>query len=187
MQGVVYGIGAPVALGDERLHTRLDFDAVFGTVINRFCCSAVIGTPLTLYGHGGQKRGFLSLQDSIQCLTLILENPPAPGEYRIVNQFQEVYGIRELADLTCIAAESLGIETTVKNLDNPRIEQEDHYYHPDHETLSRLGYRPSSDIASELRIMLKELIRYRERIEAKREALRPTICWSPSRMFSPGI
>ena len=98
MQGVVFGPGSRASSDDPRLRTRLDFDQAFGTAINRFSCQAVIEHPLTPYGAGGQVRGFLPLRDSMQCLTLGLENPPEPGEYRVFNQFEETYSIRALAD-----------------------------------------------------------------------------------------
>ena len=46
---------------DPCFRTRLDFDQCFGTAVTRFCCQAVIGHPLTLYGSGTQTRGFLPL------------------------------------------------------------------------------------------------------------------------------
>ena len=94
MQGVVFGTRVDGMGDDPRLRTRLDFDQAFGTAINRFSCQAVIEHPLTPYGDGGQVRGFLPLRDSMQCLTLGLENPPEPGEYRVFNQFEETYSIR---------------------------------------------------------------------------------------------
>ena len=97
MQGVVFGTGIAAMDADPRLRTRLDFDGAFGTAINRFCCQAIVGHPLTPYGQGHQKRGFLPLRDSIQCLTLAIENPPEAGEYRVFNQFAEVYDITDLA------------------------------------------------------------------------------------------
>src|SRR5438093_4082562 len=68
MQGVVFGTRIDEMGDDERLLTRLDFDQCFGTVINRFSCQAAIGEPISPYGKGHQKRGFLPLRDSIQCL-----------------------------------------------------------------------------------------------------------------------
>src|SRR5204863_8822583 len=87
MQCVVYGTRIDEMGDDERLLTRLDFDQSFGTAINRFCCQTAIGEPMTPFGRGNQKRGFLPLRDSVQCLTLAFENPPPAGEYRVFNQF----------------------------------------------------------------------------------------------------
>lgn len=181
MQGVVFGTRIDEMAGDERLLTRLDFDGSFGTAVNRFCCQAVIGHPLTPFGKGLQKRGFLPLRDSMQCLTLALDNPAQAGEYRVFNQFEEVYGVTELAHKVQKAAGALGIETEIRALVNPRVELEDHYYNPDHQHLLELGYQPSHDVEAELQIMLEDLLRYRDRIEAKREVLIPDVQWKGER------
>lgn len=181
MQGVVFGTRMDGPVEDERLLTRLDFDQCFGTVINRFCCEAVIGHPLTPFGKGHQRRGFLPLRDSIQCLTLALENPPAWGEYRVFNQFEEVYDVTELALKVQKVAGELGLDVEVRNLENPRKEMEEHYYRPDHDNLLDLGYQPTHDMETDLRLMLRDLMRYRHRIEAKREVLIPDIRWERRR------
>jgi UDP-sulfoquinovose synthase len=181
MQGVVFGTRINGLSTDPRLTTRLDFDQAFGTAINRFCCQAVIGHPLTPFGKGHQKRGFLPLRDSMQCLTLALENPPQAGEYRVFNQFEEVYDITELARKVRRVARSLGLDTDVLNLENPRQEAEDHYYQADHQQLFELGYKPTHDVEAEMEIMLRDLLKYRGRIEAKREALIPDVRWDGRR------
>lgn len=182
MQGVVYGLHVDEAVErDERLLTRFDFDQAFGTAINRFCCQAVIGHPLTLYGKGHQKRGFLPLRDSMQCLTLSLEHPPQHGEYRVFNQFAEVYDLTELARKVQRVGSTLGLEVDVHHLENPRKEQEEHYYHPDHQRLCDLGYRPTRDIDTELHAVLRTLMRYRNRIEVKRDVLVPDVRWDGRR------
>jgi len=178
MQGVVFGTRFPGMDEDERFLTRLDFDEAFGTAINRFACQAVIGHPLTPFGKGHQKRGFLPLQDSMQCLTLALENPPKPGEYRVFNQFEEVYDLTQLALKVQSAAGELGLDVDVHNVENPRQELEDHDYRPDHQHLLDLGYVPTRDIDAEIRTMLRDLITYSERIELKRDALVPKIRWT---------
>ncbi len=181
MQGVVFGTRIDEMGTDERLLTRLDFDESFGTAINRFCCQAVIGHPLTPFGRGHQKRGFLPLRDSMQCLTLALENPPQPGEYRVFNQFEEVYGVTELAEKVGRAAGQIGLKVEIHNLENPRQEMEEHYYKPDHQNLRDLGYKPTHDVEAEMKIMLTDLMKYRDRIEAKKEALIPKIRWDGKR------
>src|SRR5262249_11553895 len=166
MQGVVFGTRCGDEAREDGLWTRLDFDQAFGTSVNRFCCQAVIGHPLTPFGKGHQKRGFIPLRDSMQCLTLVIENPPREGECRVMNQFEEVYDVTELAVKVQTAARALGLAATICNLENPRLESEDHYYRPDHQQLRDLGYQPTRDIGSELEIMLRDLLRCRERIEA---------------------
>lgn len=181
MQGVVFGTRVEELESDERLLTRLDFDQAFGTAINRFSCQAVIGEPLTPFGKGHQRRGFLPLRDSMQCLTLALENPPKEGEYRVFNQFEEVYDVTELAQKVKRVAAKIGLEVEIRNLENPRKELDEHYYKPDHEKLLELGYKPTHDVESEVAIMLDDLVRYRDRIEAKKDALIPDVRWDGRR------
>jgi UDP-sulfoquinovose synthase len=177
MQGVVFGTRIDEMGDDQRLSTRLDFDECFGTAINRFCCQAVVGHPITPYGGGRQKRGFLSLRDSMQCLTLALENPPAAGEYRVFNQFAEVYDISGLAEQVRQAALRLGIPARVLPIDNPRTEAEEHFYEPDHQALADLGYRPARSVEDELAVMLADLAPHRARIAEKSDAFRLDVRW----------
>ncbi len=134
MQGVVYGTRTN-EIKDETNLTRFDFDEVFGTVINRYCAQAVIGHPLTVYGKGGQTRGFLALVDSIQCISLLLDNPPEQGEYRVVNQFDEQYQVSELAQRVKAIGDKKGLNVELQNIENTRVEKEEHYYKVDHEHL----------------------------------------------------
>lgn len=177
MQGVVFGTRIDGMEKDPRLLTRVDFDQAFGTAINRFCCQAVIGHPLTPFGKGLQRRGFLPLRDSMQCLTLALENPARDGEYRVFNQFQEVFDVTELARKVQKVAGQLGLPVEIHHLDNPRYEAEDHYYKADHQQLFDLGYRPSHPVETEIEIMLQDLLPHRDRILQKRDALIPDIRW----------
>lgn len=181
MQGVVYGLRIDEMGDDDRLLTRFDFDQCFGTAINRFCAQAVIGHPLSPFGKGHQKRGFLPLRDSMQCLTLAIENPPDAGEYRVFNQFEEVYDLTELALKVQEVGNDMGLGVQVQPVENPRMELEEHYYNPDHEELLKLGYVPTHDMESELRLMLSDLMRFKNRIEARRYALIPDIRWDGRR------
>ncbi len=176
MQGVVYGTRTE-EMTDDRLLTRFDFDGVWGTSLNRFCAQAVIGHPLTPYGKGGQTRGFISLRDSIQCLTLATEKPPEKGEYRVANQFDECYSVLELAERVQRAGKRLGLDVEIGHAPNPRIEAEEHYYNPDHRLLYDLGFRPTRELEEELEIILEDLHKFKDRIEAKREKIMPTILW----------
>ncbi|UCC39960.1 MAG: GDP-mannose 4,6-dehydratase [Candidatus Aminicenantes bacterium] len=181
MQGVVFGTRIDEMGDDERLLTRYDFDQCFGTVANRYCAEAVIGHPLTPFGKGFQRRGFLPLRDSMQCITIAIENPPKEGEYRVFNQFDEVYDVTELALKVQKAGKELGLNVEVRNLENPRKEMEEHYYNPDHEHLLNLGYKPTHNVEQELRIMLNDLIKYKKRILEKKEVLIPDIRWDGTR------
>ena len=184
MQGVVFGTRIDEIGDDEKLLTRFDFDECFGTAINRFCAAAVIGHPLTPFGGGGQKRGFLPLRDSMQCLTIAINNPPQEGEYRVFNQFEEVYSITQLAEKVKRVGDGLGLSVGIRHVENPRVEREEHYYNPDHRHLLDLGYRPTHDVERELRVMLQDLIKYRDRIEQKRERLVPEVRWDGTRRRS---
>lgn len=176
MQGVVYGTRT-AEMTDDSLLTRFDFDEVFGTALNRYCAQAIIGHKLTPYGKGGQTRGFIALRDSIQCLTIAIDNPPEKGEYRVFNQFDETYSVNELATIVTKIAKKLGFEVETEHIDNPRVEAEEHYYNPDHENLRKLGFRPVHKLEEELEIMLTDLNRFRDRIEAKKDRILPTVLW----------
>ncbi len=181
MQGVVYGTRVDEMGDDERLLTRFDYDQCFGTAINRFCVQATLGQPITPFGKGHQKRGFLPLRDSMQCFTIAIENPPEPGEYRVFNQFEEVYDITELAEKVKKVAGEMGLKAEIRNLVNPRQEAEQHYYNPDHQRLLDLGYVPTTDMEGELKIIFADLIKYRSRTATHAHALWPDIRWDGSR------
>ncbi|MBK8026040.1 MAG: NAD-dependent epimerase/dehydratase family protein [Chloroflexi bacterium] len=187
MQGVVFGTRIDEMGDDPRLSTRLDFDQCFGTAVNRFCCQAVIGHPLTLYGRGGQTRGFLPLRDSMQCLTIAIENPPKPGEYRVFNQFEECYTVEGLAHKVREAGQAIGLPVEILHYDNPRKEMETHYYNPDRKHLIDLGYKPTHDVVAEMKIMLSDLLPHKERILEKKAILVPDIRWDGTRRRSQVI
>jgi UDP-sulfoquinovose synthase len=174
-QGVVYGIETDESAADERLITRFDYDEYFGTVLNRFCVQAVIGHPLTVYGEGGQTRGFLNIRDTLQCVELAAENPADLGEYRVFNQFTEQFSVSELAALVREAAGHVGIDVDVKTVPNPRVEAERHYYNATHTKLLDLGLEPSH-LGEELVLsMLRIIDRYRDRVIER--AILPHTTW----------
>jgi len=176
MQGVVYGTRTDEIV-EEKDHTRFDYDEIFGTVINRYCAQAVIRHPLTVYGLGGQTRGFLALNDSIHCISLLLENPSDDGEYRVVNQFQEQYKVSELAERVQKIANKKGLEVEIKKIENPRLEMESHYYNADHEKLKKLGFKPTRQIDDEIGLMLDDLMIHKERIEEKKKSIVKKVKW----------
>jgi len=181
-QGVIHGIETPQMLLNNKLITRFDFDEIFGTVLNRFVAQAIVGHDLTPYGTGGQKRGFIALRDAMKCLTLAIENPPPESDdwmerYRTFNQFDEVYSIMDLAERTEKVARSFGLDAAIWNIDNPRVEAEEHYYNPDNDNLKKLGFRPEQSLEEELEVTFQRLIPLRERINEKRERIKPTVSW----------
>lgn len=178
-QGPVFGTRITAMGDDERLFTRFDFDECFGTCLNRFCVEAVIGHPLTPFGKGFQKRGFLPLKDSMQCFTLAIEKPPKRGEYRTLNQFEGIYSITELAKKIKRVGKKIGLNVDIRNLENPRKEMEKHYYNPEHRNLFELGYKPSHDTENTIKEILIDLMKYKDRILM--DVLIPCIRWDGTR------
>ena len=177
MQGVIYGIRTP-EISDDRLLTRFDFDETWGTALNRFIAQAVLGLPVTPYGKGEQRRGFIALEDSMQSLRIAIEHPPAPGEYRVFNQFDAAYSVNELAELTVRTANEFGLRATVDHPPDPRTEAQQHYYQPLHDHLLALGYRRTRELGDVMREIFHDLLRFRRRLEARRYVVAPTVQWT---------
>jgi UDP-sulfoquinovose synthase len=163
-QGVVYGIATEEAQLDERLLTRFDYDDVFGTALNRFCLQAVIGHPLTVYGGGGQTRGYLNIVDTLACVELAVLNPAAAGEMRVYNQFTEEFSVQELAERVRIAGAEVGLDVAIAPIENPRVELEEHYYHPVHTKLLDLGLKPTLLNETLIETVFSTIERYRDRV-----------------------
>jgi UDP-sulfoquinovose synthase len=178
-QGVVYGIETEETVPDERLITRFDYDEIFGTVLNRFCVQAVIGHPLTVYGSGGQTRGFLNIRDTLQCVELAVENPAERGEFRVFNQFTEQFSVAELAALVKAAGEHLGYAVEIRHVENPRVEREDHYYNAVHTKLLDLGLKPTLLGEELVESMLHAIERHREHVIES--SIDPRTRWNPAK------
>jgi UDP-sulfoquinovose synthase len=163
-QGVVYGIRTDESDLDERLCTRFDYDEVFGTALNRFCVQAVVGYPLSVYGKGGQTRGFLNIVDTIQCVKLALENPAEPGEFRVFNQFTEQFSVRDLAERVQRVGDDCGLNVVVEDVPDPRIEAEEHYYNAAHTKLLALGLQPHLLTDEVIAGLIEVIQRYKDRI-----------------------
>ncbi len=142
MQGPVYGIETDEAEVDDRLKTIFNYDEVFGTIVNRFVTQAVVGYPLTVYGGGGQTRGYLNIKDTLQCVHVSEQNPAKTGELRIYNQIMETFSVNELAELTQKVGNARGHDVQIKAIPNPRKEAEEHYYNPSYQGLQELGVKP---------------------------------------------
>jgi UDP-sulfoquinovose synthase len=170
-QGVVYGQETEETALHPDLATRYDYDAVFGTVLNRFIVQAVVGHPLTVYGKGGQTRGMLDIRDTLACIELALLHPPAAGEYRVFNQFTESFSVADLAER--VGALVPGVE--VEHLDDPRVEQESHYYRAAHTKLLDLGLAPHLLSDGLITSLLTLVDRHRDRVDSG--AIRPTVDW----------
>ncbi len=142
MQGPVYGVETEDTLLNPKLRTIFNYDEIFGTIVNRFITQAVVGYPLTVYGQGGQTRGYLNIQDTMQCVQKAVENPGKEGQLRIFNQIMETFSVMELAEITERVGRSLGYEVLVEHLENPRKEAEEHYYNPTYHGLKDIGVIP---------------------------------------------
>jgi UDP-sulfoquinovose synthase len=165
-QGVVYGTTTDEVALDEALINRFDYDEVFGTVLNRFCAQAALGHPLTVYGKGGQTRGFLDIRDTVRCVELACLNPAGKGEFRVFNQFTEHFSVLDLAHLVQNAGNETGLKVVIENLPDPRVEAEQHYYNAKHSKLIDLGLKPHFLSDSLLDSLIEIAIRYRDRIDS---------------------
>ncbi|HVB06299.1 MAG TPA: NAD-dependent epimerase/dehydratase family protein [Acidimicrobiales bacterium] len=171
-QGIVYGQQTPETLAHPDLATRFDYDAVFGTVLNRFAVQAAVGYPLTVYGKGGQTRAMLDIRDTLACIELACMNPPEAGEYRVFNQFTESFSVNQLADWVERVAP---FDVRIESIPDPRVEKEEHYYNAVTTKLPELGLQPHL-LSDELVGSLVELsVRHKERVNF--EAIRPTVNW----------
>ncbi len=178
-QGVVYGTVTDEVSMDEALINRFDYDEVFGTVLNRFCVEAAIGHPLTVYGKGGQIRGFLDIRDTVRCVEIACHNPAAPGECRVYNQFTEQFSVLDIAHLVAAAAKKLGVTTEVEHLPDPRVELEEHYYNAKHSKLIDLGLEPHLLSDSLLDSLMNIALKYRDRVDP--ELILPQVNWRSPR------
>jgi UDP-sulfoquinovose synthase len=177
-QGVVYGTTTDEVAMSEALINRFDYDEVFGTVLNRFCVQAAIGHPLTVYGKGGQTRGFLDIRDTVRCVEIACLNPADRGECRVFNQFTEQFSVLELARMVQIAGEKLGLKVRVNHLPDPRVEKEEHYYNAKHSKLIELGLQPHLLSDSLLDSLMNVALQYRDRIDLS--MMLPKVNWRQS-------
>jgi len=172
---VVYGVITPETAEHEELINRLDYDGVFGTALNRFCVQAAVGHPLTVYGKGGQTRGYLDIRDTVQCVEIAIANPANPGEFRVFNQFTEQFSVNDLAKTVIKAGEKLGLEVRTINVPNPRVEAEEHYYNAKHTKLMELGLQPHFLSDALLDSLLNFAMRYSDRVDMAQ--IMPAVSW----------
>ncbi len=178
-QGVVYGTVTEQVSLDEALINRLDYDEVFGTVLNRFCAQAAVGHPLTVYGTGGQTRGYLDIRDTVRCIELACLNPAQRGECRVLNQFTEQFSVLELAQLVQTAGAKLDMRVEINHLPDPRVEAEAHYYNAKHSKLIDLGLKPHLLSESLLDSLINIAAMYRDRVD--QALFLPTVNWRSPR------
>jgi UDP-sulfoquinovose synthase len=165
MQGPVYGLFTDENAENEDLLPFFNYDELFGTVLNRFVVQAVAGYPLTVYGKGGQTRGYLDIKDTLNCVRLSLENPAKQGELRIFNQFVETFSVNELAEKVQRVGDNIGLNVTIQPVENPRIEAEDHYYNPARTGLLELGLQPNYLTDEVLSQMIEFVLKHKDNIQ----------------------
>jgi len=182
-QGVVYGTVTDEVEMDEALINRFDYDEVFGTVLNRFCVEAAIGHPLTVYGKGGQQRGFLDIRDTVRCVEIACNHPAKQGEFRVFNQFTERFSIMDIAHHVQAAGKKIGLDVEITHLPDPRVEAEEHYYNAKHSKLIDLGLQPHYLSENLLDSLLKIAVRYQDRIDSS--LIMPRVNWRKTRNEKP--
>ncbi|TMB91113.1 MAG: NAD-dependent epimerase/dehydratase family protein [Chloroflexi bacterium] len=185
-QGVVYGCATDETLRHTGLATRFDYDVIWGTVLNRFCVQAAVAQPLTVYGEGGQTRGFLDIRDTLQCIRISIENPPDAGEYRVFNQFTEQFSVLQLAELVRDARAAHGLDTLITHLPNPRVEKEAHYYNARHQRLIDLGLQPHLLRSTLIDSVIETVERYRDRVDLS-VLETPNVDWRTGRTAQPAL
>lgn len=174
-QGVVYGVLTEETGMDELLINRLDYDGVFGTALNRFCIQAAIGYPLTVYGKGGQTRGFLDIRDTVRCVEIAIANPADPGQFRVFNQFTELFSVGDLAAMVQNAGTKMGLDVSIDHIDNPRVELEQHYFYAKNTSLLSLGLEPHYLSDSLLDSLLNFAHKYQHRVD--KNQILPKVSW----------
>jgi UDP-sulfoquinovose synthase len=174
-QGVVYGTVTDETSMHEALINRFDYDEVFGTVLNRFCIQAASGHPLTVYGTGGQTRGFLDIRDTVRCIEIACLNPAGKGECRVFNQFTEQFSVLELANMVRTAAGEMGLPVEIEHMPTPRVEAQEHYYNAKHSKLVDLGLRPHFLSDSLLDSLMNIAMKYQDRVD--RALFMPQVHW----------
>ncbi len=180
MQGVIYGVHTDEVAADARLRTRLDVDEWFGTVVNRFVAQVILGIPLTVYGGGEQMRGFIALEDAMECMVRLIVSPPEPGQYDVVNQVSGLYKVSVVAETVAEVGRKLGLDTKIQKLENPRVEADKHPL----EAVSRklphtFGFSPKVSLEKEITRMVELLMQpeVRKRIEEKAHVILPRTRW----------
>lgn len=174
-QGVVYGADTAESAMDAELATRFDYDQIYGTALNRFCVQAAIGYPLTVYGTGGQTRGYINVKDTVRCIELAIQSQPSAGEFRVFNQITEWFSVNDLAERVQRVGNTLGLNVQINAVPNPRVEKEEHYYNVTHTKLLDLGLKPHLLDDAEVEHMIRIAIDNRNRIDPR--LINPTVNW----------
>jgi len=176
MQGPVYGLSTPESDLNDQLLPNFHYDDIFGTLVNRFLVQAVAGVPLTVYGKGEQVRGYLNINDTLQCIELAVNNPADEGELKIYNQLTETFSVNDVAEIVKRVGDEMNLGVEVQSIPNPRKESEDHYYNPTHTGLQELGLEPHYMTDEVVEGMLKEVLKYEDQIDKGK--IMPRVKWN---------
>ena len=164
-QGFVYGITTKeTELDFENLSTAFHYDSIFGTIINRFITQMTIKKPMSVYGNGTQKRAFLNIQDTINCVQIASDNPAAKGEFRVFNQFTEFCSLNEMANKIKKYGDQNDLNPEISHVSNPRIEEEEHYYNPKNTSLISLGLKPIEFNEKEIDKIFKVVQKHKDKV-----------------------
>ncbi len=181
MQGIIFGVYTEELAKDKRIRTRYDIDEWFGTVINRFVAQAIEDIPLTIYGKGEQIRGFIALNDAMQCMVRLIISPPEPGQYEVVNQVSGLYKLNELAEnIAKIGQDKFGLDIKIQRLENPRVEADIHPLEVVSKKLPKIfGFTPQIKLEEEIERMMELLLEseIKERIDMKKHTILPVTTW----------
>ena len=178
-QATIFGATIPENHAPERggLAARFNYDAVFGTVINRFVCQAVIGHPLTVYGDGTQKTGLISLTDTVENFLTFIDLDVEAGEHQMVHNVTHRLSIGEIAQKLADIDPSVAIDYVTNPRHEatgklePRVEV--------HEAIRACHSDLEARLQAELAAMLEFTRRYRDDIEPA--IIMPRVKWSPTK------
>jgi len=174
-QGIVYDVETDETQLDPQLATRFDYDQVYGTALNRFCVQAAVGYPLTVYGGGGQTRGYINIKDTVRCIELAINNPADAGEFRVFNQLTEWFSVGDLAERVQRLGTQMGLAVTINHLENPRVEPDQHYYNAKHTKLLELGLEPHLLDDGVIERLIRVAQAHQERVMTSQ--IEPTVSW----------
>ena len=190
-QGIIYGVHTDEVIVDPRLRTRFDIDEWFGTVVNRFVAQAIAGIPLTIYGTGEQIKGFIALEDAMECMVRLIISPPELGQYDVVNQVSGLYKLNDTAEIiAAVANEKYHLNAEIQRIENPRVETEIHPI----EVISRklpneFGFKQKVPLEKEIDRIFDLLTHseIKQRIMEKTNSIMPLTRWSGDKIKSDVI
>ena len=166
MQGPVYRLETEDSTIDNRLRTIFNYDEIFGIILNRFIVQTIVDYLLTVYGKGGQTRGYLNINDTLQCVSKSEKEYAKKGQVRIFNQLNETFSANELAEKVQHVGAALGYKVRINHLENPRKEAEEHYYNPTYQGRIDLGVMPHYLTDEELEKMFRTIAKFKQNVRS---------------------